>query len=475
MLDLKYSRLISKQFDIDDQQKSDEALRYQALLMNNVSDAVISTDLNFKIVSWNRAAETIYGWKQEEVIGKTVTEVTHTEFHTGERRKFIQNLQKNGGWEGKVIERTRDGLPLDISASISVIRNGSSKPVGVVAINRNITESKQAREALLQSEEQFRNIFENGPLSMGLSYADYHYFKVNAAFCQMLGYSEEEMLKLTFRDITHPEYIKNDCESVHKLFKGDLSIYQVEKLYLRKDGTAIWGKTTVTAIRDRQGNFQCFLALVENIHERKLAEIALQENKRKFKELVELLPEVVFEADTKGNLTFVNKPAFKLFGYHNIQKERINLLNYLAPLDRSRAIGNIQKKLAGDYVGTNEYTAVNSNGKEFPVLVSSNIVKNNLGEVVGIRGILVDITDRKAAEEQIKLNEARLESIFRINQFSEESIQKLWNFALKEAIELTHSKIGCINFYNEDREEFSLNSWYEKTHEAYSFSCPPKP
>ncbi|MCX6903166.1 MAG: PAS domain S-box protein, partial [Verrucomicrobia bacterium] len=129
-----------------------------------------------------------------------------------------------------------------------------------------------AREALLSSEERFRRIFEDGPLGMATTATDFRFTRANRAFCSMMGYSEQELTALTFKDITHPEHLSADAESVNKLARGEITDYRTDKRYLRKDGGMLWASVTISAIRDYKGRLLYFLPMVQDITERKQAE-----------------------------------------------------------------------------------------------------------------------------------------------------------------------------------------------------------
>ena len=115
----------------------------------------------------------------------------------------------------------------------------------------DITERKRAEAALRESEERFRRVFEEGPLGLALVGKDYHFLKVNGALCQMVGYSEAELLQLSFGDITHPDDLAADMELAERLFKGEIPLYQLRKRYVRKNGEIIWINLTASLIRDR--------------------------------------------------------------------------------------------------------------------------------------------------------------------------------------------------------------------------------
>lgn len=136
--------------------------------------------------------------------------------------------------------------------------------------------------------------------------------------------------------------------------------------------------------------------------ERKKAEESLRESEKKFRELSELLPQTIFEMDLLGNLTFVNKSAHSFFGYDSLEfANGLNALKMVVPADRDRAKLNISKVISNKGTSFNEYTAIRKDGSTFPVIIFSSAIYNN-EKVVGIRGIIVDITDRKELEEQIK-------------------------------------------------------------------------
>lgn len=116
-------------------------------ILQHVSDAVIVTDLDFRIQSWNKAAEKMYGWLEEEVIGKATDDILSQRFGSSiERQLMIDEFTVQGVWTGEVTQTHRDGTPLDIFASVTLMRNASGHPVGAVAINRDISPLKQAEQ-----------------------------------------------------------------------------------------------------------------------------------------------------------------------------------------------------------------------------------------------------------------------------------------------------------------------------------------
>jgi PAS domain S-box-containing protein len=137
----------------------------------------------------------------------------------------------------------------------------------------DITDRKRAEAALRESEERFRRVFEEGRLGMVMaSVADGRFTEANGAFCEMLGYAEEELTQRSFEDVTHPEHRSRDVEAVKRLWEGQIPQYKTEKRYLRKDGETVWGSLTASLIRSTDGKPLYSLAMIEDITERKRAE-----------------------------------------------------------------------------------------------------------------------------------------------------------------------------------------------------------
>ena len=136
----------------------------------------------------------------------------------------------------------------------------------------------QMAEALRESEERFRRVFEEGPIGMAMLDETFRFIQVNPAFASMLGYSEEELQKMAFTDITHPEHVQKDVEHMRRLLRGELSVYQTEKRYIARSGKELWGQVQVAVVRNAAGAFHYFLAIISNITDRKRAEEALRLN-----------------------------------------------------------------------------------------------------------------------------------------------------------------------------------------------------
>lgn len=173
-------------------------------------------------------------------------------------REFHENV------EHRIVRR--DGEVRHILARIHMTRDDEGRILQCYGANQDITERKQAEEELREKEANFRKIFEENPIGMAMTGADYRFLRVNPAFCRMIRYTEEELTALTFKDITHPGHLEEDAVHVLDLFDGKISLYRTEKRYLRKDGQVVWGACTVRAVRDKNGAFLYFLTTDRGHH-----------------------------------------------------------------------------------------------------------------------------------------------------------------------------------------------------------------
>jgi PAS domain S-box-containing protein len=187
----------------------------------------------------------------------------------------------------------------------------------------------------------------------------------------------------------------------------------------------VWANITASLVRDASGRPQHQISLVEDITERKKAEEALKESEERFRDLARFLPETIFELNRQDNLTFVNEQAFARFGYTRRDFAKgLDGLDMIAPQDRPRARQNMTQILAGQDLGLTEYNGLRKDGTIFPVLMHSTpIIKN--GETVGLRGFIIDITDRKKSEEALLKSEERYRFI------TEKATDVIWQTDLK--------------------------------------------
>jgi len=197
----------------------------------------------------------------------------------------------------------------------------------------------------------------------------------------------------------------------------------------------------------------------ENINARKQAEIALKESQKKYMDLIEHLPQSVFEADTNGKLIFANTHLLNSFGFtHKDFAKGINVITMIDPSNHEKATSKLHNIINNNDTNSIDLLMLKTNTTTFPSVLYPTIIKNS-DLVEGIRGIIVDVTEQKIIEDKIKLNEIRLEAMLSLSKMSDKSIKIITDFALKKAVEITKSDIGYLAFVEENKTIHNIFSW----------------
>ena len=230
----------------------------------------------------------------------------------------------------------------------------------------------------------------------------------------MIGYTVDEIRELTFADITPSSRAGVDREAVSAMARGDARQYITEKQYLRKDGELFWGQLVSTPIRNENGEVECYIAMVEDITERKQAEEALQENEEKFRSIVENALAGMFTVDNTYHFIYVNEELCKILGYSEEQLLRMDFREVLSDDSREMVSERYVRRQRGEEVPPRyEMSIVRADGKIRNVEMSVTVVRDKDGNAHSM-GQLVDITDRKQAEEALRAKTEELDRFFTV-------------------------------------------------------------
>jgi PAS domain S-box-containing protein len=241
-------------------------------ILKFANDIIFLFDKDLNIVEANDRALEAYMYTRDEFIGMNIDNIVAPETLTFLPRQ-PKIVDESGSGLYETIHKRKDDSVFNVEISSRVVNIEGSKYYQT--IGRDITERKIAEDSLKESEEKFRKIFEESPLCMAMTGKDFVIVRANSSFCNMLGYEEEELKSLTFRDFSHPDHLVSDEISLMRLIAQEIPIYHTEKRYRRKDGSIIWGSSTISIIHNNKGEVQYFFAMVEDITSRKKFESEL--------------------------------------------------------------------------------------------------------------------------------------------------------------------------------------------------------
>jgi PAS domain S-box-containing protein len=232
--------------DITKRKDAEDALLYQASILGAVSDAVIGVDLSLNINYWNKAAEKIYGWKAEEVIGKASKDIVRSEM-TQEQREAIHTDVLNGKPSfTELVQYTKDNKPLLIEGYTIPLKDSYGKTTSIVAINSDITEKKRAEIELKESGERFRTITESLPVMISINRIhDSIISFVNEPYEKTFGFKKGE---LTGKKMHNIFYYPQDGTTLAQILKEKGGIYNTEIKVKKSDGTPFWIMTSIRTI-----------------------------------------------------------------------------------------------------------------------------------------------------------------------------------------------------------------------------------
>jgi hypothetical protein len=250
-------------------------------ILKYANDIILLVNSDLVIVEANDRALEMYGYTREELIGKKIELIRAPETR-GMLPENIRMVDSIGSATFETVHARKDNttFPVEVSTRVVTIENSKFYQ----SISRDITDRKIVENILKESEEKFRKIFQESPISMLMTGKDFRILKANSTFCDLIGYDEDNLKQFTFRNFTHPEHIIGDELAMLKLIAGEIPVYKCEKRYIRKDGTVLWASTTVSIIRDSNDEVQFFLVMIEDITSRKKAEEELIASKEKAEE-----------------------------------------------------------------------------------------------------------------------------------------------------------------------------------------------
>ncbi len=383
--------------------ESEERLR--ATIENTPHVAVQWYDKEGRVLFWNRASERIFGWEPRDAVGKTLDQLIYTREENAEFVKGLKEVDRNKQPLGPTEYHftRKDGTQGFRLSTIFAIPSGDSG-ASFACMDVDVTDRKQAREALLQSEERLRLAWETSPDALSISRLDDGtYVDVNDSYTFLTGYTRDEVVGRSALDLP---------------FWADPRDRQPFAAHLAQHG---YVRNFETKLRRKEGETRAvlisaglmilkgephLLAVTKDIEDLKRAEMALRESEQKYRLLAENVSDVIWITDLALNVTYVSPSVERMNGWTTLEWKSIKLSDFLTPVSVKVVRKVLEDELAlqadPNRVRTVELEQYRKDGTTFWTEVTARFLYNQGKSPIGIIGATRDISERKRSEEQLK-------------------------------------------------------------------------
>ena len=399
-----------------ERKRTEETLRYLASIVQSSDDAIIGKTLDGIVTSWNKGAERIYGYTESEIIGNPISILVPSE--RKDEVSLILEKIKTGEHIAhyETVRRKKDGQYIDMSLSISSVRDMEGKIIGASTIGRDITERKRAEEVVRESEAQLneaQRIAHIGSWQLDisnnvLSWSDeiYRMFEIDPG---EFGASYE-----AFLEAIHPD----DREAVNFAYTNSLNTrtpYTIEHRLQFADGRIKYVHEQCETFYDADGKPIRSSGTVQDITERKQAEEALHRSEERFRRLAENARDVIYRMSLPdGKYEYVSPAVLSVFGYspEECYESPILIKQAIHPDWQMYFEEQWVNLVKGEMPPMYEYQFIHKSGEVRWMNQRNILVRDNAGNPIAIEGIVTDITERKQAEEALREGERRYHDIF---------------------------------------------------------------
>ncbi|MDF0554286.1 PAS domain S-box protein [Kamptonema sp. UHCC 0994] len=440
--------------ELSENQQIESALcsneEYFRHFLENSPIGMIICDRKSRIISVNTIVCKMLGYTESEMLSLNIADINKPEILEKNRILNEQNLLKKlpiYQVEKCFIKKNKESVWVNVV--VKLIRDQKGETLYGFGIVEDITDRKLLEAIIQESEDRFCAIFEQSAVGMSALTLDDKFFRINQKLCDILGYTHAEMLSLNFQDITHPDDIATDIIYKQRLLCGEISNYSIEKRCITKQGVLVWGKMSLSAVCNRTGQPHYLIVAVEDISDRKQAEVALQESEAKYRALMNDAGDAIMLVDMQGNILEANTNAEELLGYQKGELVKMHA-SQIHPLpERKRVMTEFMKSIKKGVAWLPNTLVLQKGGQTVWVDINSRVVEWGGGDKV-MQTIFRDITYRVQLENTLKQQAERERLVRGIAQNIRESLnlEEILNTTVNKVREFLQTERVIIHRFN---------------------------
>jgi PAS domain S-box-containing protein len=390
---------------ITERKQTQERLRLHSLVLDQIQDRIVITDLNGVIIYVNEAAVNSLGYTRDELTGVTIEKFGENPQRGAGQLEILEETLSKGYWRGEVVNYSAEGQESIMDVRTRTILDEHGKPVALSGISTDITERKKTEEELRNSQQLLKIHLENTPIGVITWNLNFEVVDWNPAAERIFGYSKHEAVGKHPANLIVPGYIKEAINNVFRKITTEQGGYHNTNENITKDGKQITCEWFNTVLKDKDGRVIGAASLVHDISERINSAQELQ-NERDTAQLYLDLANVIFVAiNTDGIVTLINKKGCKVLGYEHEEIIGKNWFENFIPEWLKEDLIPVSKKLLNGDIEPVEYyenPILTKTGDERLIAWHNTVLKDTKGRIIGHLSSGEDITEKRRLEEQLQ-------------------------------------------------------------------------
>lgn len=368
-------------------------------MLDAIGEAVVATDETGTVVYCNRAAERLYGVERDEIHGRPARGLIVPDVADEDLAPMRATIRAGEAWSGVVTARRGDGSTFPHQVTLSPRYDDDGQVAGMIGVGRDISDEVAARARARETEERFRRVFDESPVAMAIVGLDLRLQRANAALERLLGYTADELAGRTLESVTHPDDVHEDVEGVRRLIEGDAPTQTIQKRYIRKDGEIVVGRVTGTLVHDEDGTPLYGIGTVEDMTATLAAFGTIHDQKERLATTLEAAGVATWDLDltTMGQEVSDNYADILGIPFDEVPATFDEIVAMIHPDDRHLFLETNPAPGAHDRFDV-EFRIARPRGGAAWLGCKGSFIRDDDGELVAIRGTMVDLTEHRDVE-----------------------------------------------------------------------------
>lgn len=363
----------------------------------NIIDPYVVMDLQFNVVNMNSSAKEFlgYDYMKESV---NLSTLVHEDFleYTAESIQSLLEVGVLKNYRAKIY--VKDGSVKWVQINSSLVYDNNNRPIAAQGILRDITQEMEIKQLLLEQRSQLDIIVQNSPLGIVLI-DDGKIIKANSTITQLLGYEEAELKTLTIKHISNPEDEAEGVRLVKEMKQGTRDNFSIVNKYRKKNGSELWARTSVSAVKNNKGDIDYLVALIEDITEQRVAENRLNAEREKYSSIIANMNLGLIEVDNDDVIQMANQSFCKMSGFQQVELLGKKASDVMQVQNKNFILAKTKERKEGKS-DSYEVEVLDKLGDRKYWLISGAPRYDTDNKIMGSIGIHLDITNQKILELQ---------------------------------------------------------------------------